>query len=336
MRGSLFALILASVFVSSAQAANLPEQQHSTGWAKVAEDRYVYFDYLKPLPGRPVVALINGLTYKTQSWDAFVEGLRGQGLGILRWDLMGQGQTLLRYAPARGPFQVNDQVNDMRRLFVTLGIRQPVHLIGLSYGGAIAAIYGARFPKHTASIISMAPFTEPLEFQDKWIRAQIKLTRLTFPANPATDDQLYDFFLRNIVYTTYPTAEPVVLENPYKLEATFRLVQGIRKFRFVEIVDLLPPGKFHLVIAGRDQYIKPHVLEKNWNSIPVKARASRVIIRESEHKIPEDVPRFSAAVSRLIIMGHPAFSQGRSIDAIPSKGEVRIGQQVIIKDLPRE
>ncbi len=40
-----------------------------------------------------------------------------------------------------------------------------------------------------------------------------------------SDDDLYDLFLHQIVYATYPQAEPIVLENPFKLEATYRLVQ---------------------------------------------------------------------------------------------------------------
>ena len=64
----------------------------------------------------------------------------------------------------------------------------------------------------------MAPYTQPLKGQDDWIKQQISVTRMQFPFNPYSDEQLYDYFLRQICFSTYPSLEPIVLENPYKLE----------------------------------------------------------------------------------------------------------------------
>lgn len=118
----------------------------------------------------------------------------------------------------------------MNSLLSELKVAKPYNLVGLSYGGGIAIAYAAQYPKEVKRILALAPFTEPLQSQDNWIKNQVAYTRVMQPWNPYSDDELYDYFLRNIIYGTYPSAEPIVLENPYKLEAT-RMVQGIRQFR---------------------------------------------------------------------------------------------------------
>ncbi|MEN0058964.1 MAG: alpha/beta hydrolase, partial [Bdellovibrio sp.] len=144
-----------------------------------------------------------------------------------------------------------------------------------------------------------------------------------------TDDELYDFYLRQIVYATYPQAEPIVLENPFKLEATFRLVQGVRKARPVDWTASLPKKSLHLMVAGMDQYIGADVLEEYWSAVPVEARASRLTVKGSEHKMVEFVPKFTSAWVYEILKGNEKLFQGRSFDGYPFHGEVRDGDEEI-------
>lgn len=334
MRGLLgFALSAVLTFSSAAFAA--PERRQ-TGFLKVAPDRSLYIDFELPDKGKPVIVLVNGLTYKTSNWDGFVRGLQGEGYGILRFDPMGHGKTLLKHAPQRDPLPIEQQLKDMRRIFEMLGLtRQPIHIVGLSYGGGLATLYSSRYPEHVANCIAIAPFTEPLPMQHNWILSQVRTARLINPLNPATDDQLYDFYLRNLIYATYPAAEPQILENPYRLEATFRLVQGIRKYRFDDIAHKMPKGKFHLVIARHDEVVPASLLQKAWEETPPHARRSLIYIEESRHRVPETKPAFSAAVVKLIVSGHPAFDKGRTLVAVPSQGVVRSGREIVASGLPK-
>lgn len=302
--------LIATLFAQTALAHGNRYQ----GFVSISGERAVYVDYLQPAPGKPVVVLLNGLTYRVASWDRFVESLLNldRGVGILRYDMTGQGQTLLKYAPITQPIALKDQVQDLELLLDALNIRHPIHLVSLSYGGAVAIPFATQRPERVASLVLMAPFVAPLTFLDTWIRLQIQNTRLTFPTHPASDDELYDYFLHLIVYSTYPIAEPIVLENPYKLEATYRLVQGSRKFLAKEYAHALPTGKVHLMIARQDQYIENPVHDRFWDQVPRRARASRIYIDGSEHKIPEAIPAFSAKWIHRIINGDPQISGGRS------------------------
>jgi hypothetical protein len=157
------------------------------------------------------------------------------------------------------------------------------------------------------------------------IKAQITQTRLAFPLNPASDDELYDYFLRQVVYSTYPMAEPIVLEHPFKLESTFRLVQGVRRLKVLDIASRLPAGKVHLVLARQDQYVQNYIHDTFWAKVPKSKRASRLYIQGSEHKIPEAVPRFAAWWTKLIIEGDPRVSGDRTFEGGPWVGGALTG-----------
>lgn len=288
------------------------KQERLQAFVKIRGQRELFVDYLKPAAGKPVVVLLNGLTYRTGVWDSFVKELKGDGLGILRYDPMGHGKTLAKSGLPNEAIESDEQVKDLNSLLSVLGIRKAVHLVGLSYGGAIGTQFTIAYPNKVANLILMAPFTKPLDSQDQQIRLHIAQTRAMYPLNPASDDELYDFFLKQIVYATYPMVEPIVLEHPWKLEATFRLVQGVRKFKAENVVDHLPDASVHLMVADWDQYIAPKILEDLWKQIPKRARQSRLIINHSEHKIPEAMPSFSAKWVRMIVEGDERLQDGRT------------------------
>lgn len=304
-------------WVSSTQGARF------TGFVRVEGERSLYVDFIKPAPGRPVIVLLNGLTYRVDSWDSFTRSLRGEGYGILRYDMQGQGDTLLRYAPVTQMIPLQSQVDDLYRLLNALNLLSPVHLVSLSYGGAIAVPFAVQHPERVATSILMAPFVAPLQQQDSWIKLQIQNVRLMFPMNNASFDDLYDYFLHNIIYATYPAAEPVVLENPYKLEAVFRMVQGARKYYAKDYVSYLPAGVTHLVVARQDQYVPADAHEEFWGQMPAATRASRLFIEGSEHKIPEAVPEFAARWVKRIVEGDTTISGGRSFLGDAKTGKIK-------------
>lgn len=301
------------------------------GFLTLSGGERVYVDYVKPEPGKGVLVLLNGLTYSTHSWNSFVREFekRGTGFGILRYDMRGMGKTLLEgELPVNYEIPHEAQVEQLRRLLDRLGLKR-VHLAGLSYGGGIAVAFGNKYPRYVESLILMAPFTQALENQDNWIKAQVAWTRVAQPWNPASDDELYDFYLRQFVYSTYPSAEPVVLENPYKLEAVFRMVQGIRKFRAVESLGRVPAGSVHLVVAREDQYIPRHVMNEFWAAVPLRKRGSRIDISWSEHKIPEAIPAYSSAWVAEIVQGNAKIARGREFQGSVWDGNAVSGEIVV-------
>jgi pimeloyl-ACP methyl ester carboxylesterase len=325
---SLLLVLMISGFAFADNGMNLSAQTpvfnggSFKGFIKIRPNRELFVNYAAPKPNMPTLVILNGLTYSTVQWDKFVAPLEARGVGLLRYDMYGMGETLQKYGPPIAAITYEEQTDDLKQLLQVMRIRGPYNITGLSYGGGIAIAYATKFPQDIANLILMAPFTQAVEAQDTWIKAQIWATRQMFPYNPASDEQLYDYFLRQIIYGTYPQAEPIVLSRPYLLEGILRMVQGIRSYRPIDHISQLPKN-IHLVVAGKDQYIQRPVLDSYWDMVPKPSKASRIYVNDSEHKLPEAVPNFVAAwVYQIIVKKNPLMYQGFDFQGFPHEGEV--------------
>lgn len=324
----IYSILMALALRDLAFAGNPTAAGARRLWVEVRPQKSLYVEYYAPKLGQPTLVILNGLTYSTRQWDPYVSALVKVGVGVVAYDMDGQGQTLLRYAPATHAFPIATQVRDLKVVLEKLQVPAPYNLVGLSYGGGVGIGFALENPQLVKNLILMAPYTKPLEKMDVWIKAQIWATRATFPLNPASDDELYDFFYHQIVYATYPQSEPIVLENPFKLEAVFRLGQGIRKFVPEDFAsDLRVPT--HLMVARRDQYIPATVLESFWSAVPKNLKKSRIFVADSEHKLPEAVPNFAAAWTYYIVKGHSSLFLGKDFEGQPRKGTAQSGKEII-------
>lgn len=291
---------------------------------QVAHGRSLYVDWKKAQPGKETVILLNGLTYETSSWDAFVEHLSPLGFGILRYDPKGMGKTLAADGPVQDQINIEDQARDLNLLTRKLGLTGKLNLLGLSYGGGLAIVFGGLYPERTNKVILMSPYSEPLASEDLLIRSEIAGNRMTFPFNPATDEELYAYFLRQIIYFVDPIAEPSILSSPLKPEAVFQMTQGIRKYDILGASKNLPQDSVHLMVAGQDQYIPRPVLQKFWDQLPLGSQASRVLIDFSEHKIPEAFPEFAAKWVGGILNDLSDLQGGQCYEADPISGKINL------------
>jgi 3-oxoadipate enol-lactonase len=90
-------------------------------------------------PGEPVLFL-HGFLFDGRQYDAQVQALR-ETFRCVTVDFRGQGRS----APARGGYQVEQQVADVLAVLRRLDLA-PVHLVGLSMGGFVALRLAAREP----------------------------------------------------------------------------------------------------------------------------------------------------------------------------------------------
>jgi pimeloyl-ACP methyl ester carboxylesterase len=295
------------------------------------DGRKVFVDYVPAESGQPTAVLLNGLTYSTTNWNAFVKELhkRAPGVGLLRFDMIGMGETLLAgKVPVDYAIPYTDQVELTAKLIRQLRLKK-CFIVGLSYGGGIAIAFGVSHPELVDQLVLMAPFTEPLQQMDQYIRREVAANRVAFPLNPATDDELYDFFLRQFIYSTYPSFEPVVVENPYKLEGIFRMVQGIRHYETLRDVRKSLSVPTHLMVASQDQYIPTEVHDRFWKAVPRAARASRINISVTEHKIPEAIPAFAAAWTAEILRRRPELQRGLTFEGSTIDSDAKSGSLTI-------
>jgi pimeloyl-ACP methyl ester carboxylesterase len=318
----LFSLLALIMGIQLATQATWARTEIQLGLVEINHKK-LYVEYTKPAAGKPTVILVNGLTYSTRNWIGVAQRLISEGYGVVSYDMYGMGTTLLSNFIPTKPILFSDQAADLRSLLKGLKIKAPYNLAGLSYGGGIIAAFATRYPQDVGNLIMINPYTEFLETQKKWIKDQIKSTRMMFPTNPATDEELTDYFIRQLVYTTYPSAEISSVENPYKLEGITRMVQGIRMYQPIEETRFLPNKSLHLVISLQDQYIPQDIYANYWKAVPARSRANLTYVKFSEHKLPEAFPRFTFQYIKGVVDGQPLLFTGDVLEANPLTMEIK-------------
>ena len=307
-------LILAIGFSTQVFAAAPKE---TSSFIPVSKSLSLFVKHEPAVAGKSTIVILNGLTHTTENWNTFLKHFKREGHGILQIDLAGQGETLAKNGAVFHIIRHQDQAAYISRVIKNLNIRSKVVVLGLSYGGGIATYFAEKFPQMVSKLIILAPYTEPQPEQDKWIKDQITNTRIAFPYNTATDDELYDYFLKQLVYSVYPAAEPDLLRIPYKLEAVFRMCQGVRRLYTAKHSATLPPNSVHLVGGGSDQLVKPEVLDRFWSALPVASKASRLIIKSTDHDLIKLQPKIVAGWVQKILANDPQTLGGKISEVAP-------------------
>jgi pimeloyl-ACP methyl ester carboxylesterase len=119
----------------------------------------------------PVVYLdgLNGAGCRAKGLDGLTEK---DGHTVVAVALRGQGETLIRDVERTGgetlkqDIDPNDQVKLVVETLDALGVRAPVHLMGLSYGGGIAALVKQQHPERVAKLMLAAPYTCSMSLHD--------------------------------------------------------------------------------------------------------------------------------------------------------------------------
>jgi pimeloyl-ACP methyl ester carboxylesterase len=99
------------------------------------------------------IVLIHGFSVPYFIWDPTFEFLTKSGFRVLRYDLFGRGFS----DRPRVRYDIHLFVRQLKDLLDALEIREPVHLVGLSMGGAISAAFVEKFPERVKSHILIDP-----------------------------------------------------------------------------------------------------------------------------------------------------------------------------------
>jgi pimeloyl-ACP methyl ester carboxylesterase len=319
MRSIVLALCLLCPLFANARAGSFEK-----GFVEIRPGEKLYVEQRKAQPGKSTIFCLNGLTWSTRDWDALVQALDKiePGFGFVLYDMKGMGRTLVSAGGVKATITLEEQTRDLEDLQKILNVRGPTAAVGLSYGGGLALMNYAKNPNAFDKVIAISPFIARITDQDTIIRNSILWTRMTFPMNPASDDELYDYFLRQLIFSTYPIVEPVVLENQYKLEAVFRMVQGARKFVAKQLSPQMRRGRLHVVGSIDDPYVKDEELRDFWRSLEGRGE-SYLRLTDTGHKSITERPELIAGWLKEILNNNPELSKGQEFVGDAVKGEAR-------------
>ncbi len=105
-------------------------------------------------PKGPVVVLIHGVLGPMMVWDALYKPLTNAGFRVLRYDLLGRGQSE-RVSNTYSNRLFQDQLVELLS-FLSVG-NESIHFIGSSMGNIIASEYALLHPSQVKSMVIIGP-----------------------------------------------------------------------------------------------------------------------------------------------------------------------------------
>jgi pimeloyl-ACP methyl ester carboxylesterase len=130
-------------------------QQAGGSYAALSQG-VTHYEVLGPALGRSVV-LVHGSTLPMWTWDRLVKPLTDAGFRVLRYDHYGRGYS----DRPPGKYTIDMYRSQLHELIGFLNIKEPVSLIGISFGCAVIANYASCFPQTIDRMIFVAPVVSP-------------------------------------------------------------------------------------------------------------------------------------------------------------------------------
>ena len=100
-----------------------------------------------------IIVLIHGGTIPLCIWNAQMKDFHNAGIQTLRYDQYGRGYS----ARPDTVYSRDLFLRQLKDLLDALSITKPVHIIGPSFGGAVAINFAAHYPERVRSIILVSP-----------------------------------------------------------------------------------------------------------------------------------------------------------------------------------
>jgi len=121
-------------------------------------DGVTHYELTGPENGQ-VVVLVHGATIPMYLWDVQVEALAKAGYRVLRYDMYGRGYS----DRPSGDYSQAFYRKQLADLLDALKINQPVDLVGVSMGGALAVDFAANYPDRVKDLVLIAPMINSLK-----------------------------------------------------------------------------------------------------------------------------------------------------------------------------
>jgi pimeloyl-ACP methyl ester carboxylesterase len=141
-------------------------------YVQLADGR-THYDVSGPADG-PRVMLVHGFSVPAYIWDSTVVALTAAGYRVARYDTYGRGfsdRPDTRY-------DLDLFARQLSGMLDSLGWQEPVHLVGLSFGGPITATFARRSPERVRTLTLVDPAAGPTGMMPWYLRLPVLGERL--------------------------------------------------------------------------------------------------------------------------------------------------------------
>lgn len=224
---------------------------------------------------KPTLLLVHGIMSSSAMWAGNLAGL-GKDFELIVPDLIGHGKSTKQWSGN----SIDQQVAHLALILDSLGVKQPVYVVGNSYGGAIAANFAEQHPERVrALVIYDGPASDyTVAIADSVARSvgAADLKTLFTPTNPDEQYRLMSMamyappkvpgFARKQLFEKFATLQPGYLALLQDLldradtYATKRYMWTMPTYVIWGEGDRLIPASVGRAIAARNELPKDHLI----------------------------------------------------------------------------
>lgn len=239
------------------------------------------------------VIFLDGLSLTFPHSERFARAARAKGLPLVRLDMLGTGNSLRRQWDEAGQFgRGNELPAELQALavadFISQISSQPVHLVGLSYGGGIAALVAKLRPDLVKNLILINPFV--VDIGDLRSAGLNAFTRWNPFLRTMVDNQRNEVLSNN--FSKFLPDYMAHIPQVY-FDSLHQLTEGIRSY---DLRRILPSVEVptHLLTGEADQFINNRFYDESFNEVPVEYRGNYTELTAGPHDIVNAEPDFLA------------------------------------------
>ncbi len=267
---------------------------------EVLEGQYkMTYDQHLPRSKKNKMIYLGGIGLSFEHSQVLANHLRSLGVNLIRVDMIGIGHTLKR--------QIEDSRNTALKEEISLDLQvkaviefiegissQPVHLVGLSYGGSIAASVAQARPDLVRRLMLVSPHVRDLSHTSSSTSTIAQWGDFMSSFNPMVRAMI-DSSRRATLNSNFKdlTPEPLMRNQEEYLNAIFHLSEGVRNFRMEEVTASMKV-ETDLLYGQADRAITPSFFERAFGSLPKDVQGRFVELENAPHDITTSSPGFLA------------------------------------------
>jgi len=272
------------------------------------------------------VVILGGLADDATVWLPLLPHFNFSRTRLILVNLIGQGSALERdFEKGMSSFRVSiaDQAEGLKLIFDQIGLDAAVHLVGFSYGGAVALEFQKRNPFCIKQIHLWLPFVARLDVSNPFMKIWTQNMSSILSLNPVSKIWLkkwqatYHEWLSHYMHYRFSKRVP---DHRHR-QVVVEISQGALGFDGFRIIQSLKNCRTHLVISHMDTLVPLTLYDEIWSQIPSSQKGYCLRVRDGEHLLHEQSPQLLAKWLEFCLTHGELL--GREFDGFAASGEIK-------------
>lgn len=249
-------------------------------------------------PYQETLVFLSGLADDTKVWEPLITNLKAS-YRIFLINLIGQGESLsidTQQNVSGFKVSIEEQSQALEQILNTIPLNSPFHLIGFSYGGAVALEYQRTNTDRVITLNLWLPFVIRLDFSSPVSQIWKSNMDILTQYNPLARyfskrwSLSYHQWLSHYMHFRFSKRVPQFNLRQVAVEMS----QGALDYNGLSQIKNIKSTRVNLVISHMDTLVPVTLYNQIWDTLPIDSKGLCLRVRDGEHLLHEQSPQLLA------------------------------------------